>query len=131
MQSRAAQELSEDRYRLGVASFLEVLEAQRRALQSQDALLQTRRQALDNRVDLYLALESAHHGVVLEQVGELRVVEQVVDRHHLDVVALAQNAKDAAADAAETVDSHPRRHQAPSSASIAARSRMRSTTRCA
>ena len=56
LQSREAQELSEDRYRLGVASFLEVLEAQRRALQSRSALLQTQRQALDNRVDLYLAL---------------------------------------------------------------------------
>ena len=55
-QSLAAQQLSEDRYRLGVASFLEVLEAQRRALQSRSALLSTRRQALDNRVDLYLAL---------------------------------------------------------------------------
>ncbi len=55
-QSLAAQQLSEDRYRLGVASFLEVLEAQRRALQSRSSLLLTRRLALDNRVDLYLAL---------------------------------------------------------------------------
>ena len=36
--------------------FLEVLESQRRALQSRSSLLSTRRQALDNRVDLYLAL---------------------------------------------------------------------------
>jgi hypothetical protein len=55
-------------------------------------------------VGLDLAREDPHHGVVLQQVGEELVVEQVVDRHDLDVVALAQDTEDGAADAAEAVD---------------------------
>ena len=74
-QSLAAQQLSEDRYRLGVASFLEVLEAQRRALQSQSSLLLTRRQALDNRVDLYLALGGGFEQSEVELGAAIAIAE--------------------------------------------------------
>ncbi len=55
-ESRAAKDLSEDRYRRGIGDFIAVLEAQRSALALQGQLLTTRRQLLDLRVDLHLAL---------------------------------------------------------------------------
>src|SRR5690606_17089691 len=50
--------------------------------------------------------EAAVDGVVAEQVGVGLDRPQVVDRHHLDVLAamLDDRAQDEAADAAETVD---------------------------
>lgn len=54
-QSVAAQELAEDRYRKGLANYGVVLEAQRRALQSQSDLIAARRELIHHRVDLYLA----------------------------------------------------------------------------
>ena len=64
-----------------------------------------------------LALEDPHDGVVLQQIGELLVLEEVVDRRHLDVVAVGEDAEDAAADAAEAVDADPDRHHAASRSS--------------
>jgi outer membrane protein TolC len=55
-QSRAAERLSEDRYGAGLESFITVLESQRRALQADGEWIVARRQRLENRVDLYLAL---------------------------------------------------------------------------
>ena len=55
-QSRAAQELAEERYRLGLADIITVLSAQRAAYNSESQLLALRRARLDNRVDLHLAL---------------------------------------------------------------------------
>jgi multidrug efflux system outer membrane protein len=55
-QAIAARKLAEDRYSQGLANLIEVLEAQRRAFDSQSQLLGVRRQRLDNRIDLYLAL---------------------------------------------------------------------------
>jgi NodT family efflux transporter outer membrane factor (OMF) lipoprotein len=55
-QSQSAQELAESRYRSGLSDFITVLESQRRALQAQGEQIATQRQALDNRIDLYLAL---------------------------------------------------------------------------
>jgi outer membrane protein, multidrug efflux system len=55
-ESRAAQNLSEDRYRRGLGDYTTVLEAQRSALVIQAQLLTARRQLLDLRVDLHLAL---------------------------------------------------------------------------
>ncbi len=63
-------------------------------------------------------VEAPHHRVVAQQVGQLLVVEEVVDRHDLDVVAVAEDAKDAAADAAETVDADADCHHAASCASM-------------
>jgi len=54
--SRAAEQLSEDRYRAGLEPFVTVLESQRLALQAEGELIAARRQHLENRVDLYLAL---------------------------------------------------------------------------
>ena len=55
-QSLAAQELAEERYRLGLADIITVLSAQRVAYNSESQLLALRRARLDNRVDLHLSL---------------------------------------------------------------------------
>jgi NodT family efflux transporter outer membrane factor (OMF) lipoprotein len=55
-ESVAARDLSEDRYRRGLGGFIAVLEAQRSALLIQSQLITTRRQLLDLRIDLHLAL---------------------------------------------------------------------------
>jgi outer membrane protein TolC len=55
-QSLAARDLAEDRYRRGLADIITVLSSQRTALDSESQLLALRRQRLDNRVDLHLAL---------------------------------------------------------------------------
>jgi len=54
--ARAALRLAEDRYARGLGGILEVLEAQRRTFVSETALLAARRDRLDARVDLHLAL---------------------------------------------------------------------------
>jgi NodT family efflux transporter outer membrane factor (OMF) lipoprotein len=55
-QSRAAEDLAEDRYRTGLDDYITVLESQRLALQAEGDLIAARRERLENRVDLYLAL---------------------------------------------------------------------------
>lgn len=55
-QTRAAQRLAEDRYGRGLVDFLDVLEAQRQAVEAASQLLAVRRQHLDARIDLFLAL---------------------------------------------------------------------------
>ena len=55
-QSRAAERLADDRYRAGLEDYVTVLESQRLALQAEGDLIGARRQRLENRVDLYLAL---------------------------------------------------------------------------
>lgn len=55
-QATAARQLAQDRYTRGLTNLIEVLEAQRRSFDSQSQLLSLKRQRLDNRIDLYLAL---------------------------------------------------------------------------
>ena len=55
-QSRAAEIIADDRYRSGLDNYITVLESQRLALQAEGDLIAARRQRLENRVDLYLAL---------------------------------------------------------------------------
>jgi NodT family efflux transporter outer membrane factor (OMF) lipoprotein len=55
-QARAAERLARDRYRAGVEGVLAVLEAQRRAVSNEARWLAARRERLDNRIDLWLAL---------------------------------------------------------------------------
>ncbi len=55
-QSRAAEQLAEDRYSSGLEEFITVLEAQRRAVTAESELLLARRLRLENRADLHLAL---------------------------------------------------------------------------
>src|SRR5690606_21726948 len=64
-----------------------------------------------------LALEAAVDRVVLEQVGQVVRLEQVVDADHLDVVTevLHRRAQDVAPDAPETVDANLDRHFLPGS----------------
>ena len=55
-QSRAAEDIADDRYRSGLGDYIAVLESQRLALQAEGDLIAARRLRLENRVDLYLAL---------------------------------------------------------------------------
>lgn len=55
-QARGAEEVSQQRYVAGLADYLEVLESQRQAVDSQSRYLDVRRQRLVSRVDLHLAL---------------------------------------------------------------------------
>jgi len=55
-QSTASLKLAENRYESGLEGFVTVLEAQRRSLDAESQLLNIRRQRLDTRVDLHLAL---------------------------------------------------------------------------
>jgi len=43
-------------------------------------------------------------GVVLEQVGQVRKLQEIVDRHDLDVVALEGRAEGNPADSPESID---------------------------
>lgn len=61
-EARRAQELAEERYRMGLTDYLNVLEAQRRAFDADSRLLQAERQRLDARVDLVLALGGGYSG---------------------------------------------------------------------
>ena len=55
-QSVASERLAQDRYDAGLQDYLSVLQAQRNSFLAQSELLSARRQRLDSRVDLYLAL---------------------------------------------------------------------------
>jgi NodT family efflux transporter outer membrane factor (OMF) lipoprotein len=55
-QATASLKLAEDRYNSGLENFVTVLEAQRRSLDAESQLLSVRRQRLDARIDLHLAL---------------------------------------------------------------------------
>ena len=55
-QSLAAKSLSEEQYLSGLTDFITMLEAQRSAYENESQLLTTRRQRLDARIDLHMAL---------------------------------------------------------------------------
>ena len=55
-QATASLELAQNRYDTGLESFVTILEAQRRSLDAESQLLNIRRQRLDTRIDLHLAL---------------------------------------------------------------------------
>ena len=55
-QARAAELHADERYRTGLDNYITVLESQRSAAQAEGDLIAARRQRLENRVDLYLAL---------------------------------------------------------------------------
>ena len=52
----AARDLARERYQLGVADFLAVADGQRQAFTAESARIAMRRQRLENRIDLFLAL---------------------------------------------------------------------------
>ncbi len=60
-QGVAARTLAEERYRTGLADIITVLNSQRSALDAESNLLAVRRQRLDNRVNLHLALGGGFH----------------------------------------------------------------------
>ncbi len=55
-ESNEAERLAEDDYIAGLTDIITLLEAQRRAFDSENSLLELRKQRLQNRVNLYLAL---------------------------------------------------------------------------
>ena len=55
-QSIASERLAQDRYDAGLQDYLSFLEAQRNSFLAQSELISARRQRLDSRVDLHLAL---------------------------------------------------------------------------
>lgn len=55
-ESREAERLAENDYLTGLTDIITLLEAQRRAFDSESSLLELRKQRLQNRVNLYLAL---------------------------------------------------------------------------
>lgn len=55
-EARAAETLARERYRSGVEELVTLLDAQRRAATNESRWIEVRRERLDNRVDLYLAL---------------------------------------------------------------------------
>ncbi|MFK5948505.1 MAG: efflux transporter outer membrane subunit [Methylococcales bacterium] len=55
-ESNEAEHLAEDNYIAGLTDIITLLEAQRRAFDSENSLLELRKQRLQNRVNLYLAL---------------------------------------------------------------------------
>ncbi len=55
-QASAAESLAADRYRRGLVGLITLLDAQRRSYEARSQLLTTRRQRLDARVDLHVAL---------------------------------------------------------------------------
>lgn len=71
-QSLAARNLAEDRYRRGLADIITVLSSQRTALDSESQLLALRRQRLDNRVDLHLALGGGFEAPAAAPANELQ-----------------------------------------------------------
>ncbi|MPN23907.1 hypothetical protein SDC9_171300 [bioreactor metagenome] len=52
------------------------------------------------------ALEGAVHGVILQHVGNVIHIEQVVDRNHFHVLATLGGTEDQTADASETIDTN-------------------------
>ncbi len=60
-ESREAERLAEGRYRQGLVGYLQVLDSQRTSFQSESQLLAARRQQLESRTDLILALGGGVH----------------------------------------------------------------------
>ena len=60
-ESREAERLAEGRYRQGLVGYLQVLDSQRMSFQSESQLLAARRQQLESRTDLILALGGGVH----------------------------------------------------------------------
>jgi len=65
----AARRLADDRYRIGVGDYLTVLESQSREFRALGALLTVKRQRLDNRIDLFLALGGGFPPEPLEEIA--------------------------------------------------------------
>lgn len=66
----AARLLAEDRYAKGLSDLITLLDAQRRAFDSESRLLSVRRQRLDSRIDLYLALGGGFAASLPQQHAE-------------------------------------------------------------
>ncbi len=69
-QSASALDLAQRKYESGLTAFVTVLESQRRSLESESNLIAIRRQRLDARVDLHLALGGGLEDRVVEKNSE-------------------------------------------------------------
>ena len=75
-------------------------------------------------------IKNAHDGVIFEEVRQLFVVKQVIDRHDFHVIAITDDSKYTSADTAETVYANLNRHYA-ASLSISTNFLIKSITRWA
>ncbi|MGC9325590.1 MAG: efflux transporter outer membrane subunit [Desulfomonilia bacterium] len=66
-QAMAARNLAQERYMAGLVDYVSLLEAQRGAFEARSQLLSVRRQRVDARIDLYLALGG---GFTREDIGD-------------------------------------------------------------
>jgi outer membrane protein, multidrug efflux system len=78
--AQAASRLAQDRYRTGLIDFVTLMEAQRSAFNSESQFIQVRRQRLDNRVDLCLALGGGFGVEAVPRMTRARVEEVQTDR---------------------------------------------------
>lgn len=70
-EATAARVLAEERYAKGLADLITLLESQRRAFDAESRLLGVKRQRLDARIDLYLALGGGFTESTLSQHAEV------------------------------------------------------------
>ena len=70
-QSVGGRELAEERYARGLSNLITLLESQRRAFDAQSRLLNIKRQRLDARIDLYLALGGGFNDSTPSQHAEV------------------------------------------------------------
>ena len=70
-EATAARVLAEERYARGLSNLITLLESQRRAFDAQSRLLSIKRQRLDARVDLYLALGGGFNDSTPSQHAEV------------------------------------------------------------
>ena len=75
VQSVAAEEQAQERYRLGLTDIITVLSSQRNAYNSESQLLAVRRARLDNRVSLHLALGGGFDVTDVPTLQEARDIE--------------------------------------------------------
>ncbi|HCR18468.1 MAG TPA: transporter, partial [Candidatus Latescibacteria bacterium] len=68
-QSMAARRLAESRYARGLSDLITMLDSQRRAYESESQLIAVRRQRLENRIDLHLALGGGYRGISAAQTS--------------------------------------------------------------
>jgi outer membrane protein, multidrug efflux system len=68
----AARRLAEDRYRMGLIDFVTLMEAQRSAFNAESEFIAVRRQRLDNRVDLCLALGGGFGADAVPRLARVR-----------------------------------------------------------
>lgn len=93
-EARRAQELAEERYRSGLVSFVDLLEAQRRSVDAESGLIQVARQRLDARVDLVLALGGGFTAADAKRPAATDAVDRPAERSATDSDRISEPSSD-------------------------------------